>query len=92
VLPLSGAGFVLATGCLLVAAGACAGRAQLLRGLRLLGFGLMRFGLLRVFREVPMWADFWRSCWSSSPSSGIGVGLWLFRRQLGVFGQPRPAA
>ncbi|HOX45474.1 MAG TPA: hypothetical protein PK668_17890 [Myxococcota bacterium] len=94
VLPLVGAaGFLLATGCLL------AGR----RGLRwaelgffaafgFFGFGLMRFGLLRVFREVPMWADFWEELLELFTIVGIGVGLWLFRRQLGVFGQPRPAA
>jgi len=49
-------------------------------------FALFKFFLFEVFRTAPWWADFWEEATELLSMVGVLVFLWIFRRQLEVFG------
>lgn len=55
-------------------------------GLGFASFSLFKFFLFRTFRGAPWWADFWEEATELLATLAVLVGLFVFRRQLGVLG------
>ena len=83
---------LLATLVLLLTGRAGIRRAQLpfFLGLGFLMFPLLRFFLEEGYRDMPVWAEWWEEATEFLAVFGTGVFLFVFRRQLGLFGHPTP--
>lgn len=54
----------------------------------LMTFSAMRYMLMQSYHEAPCWSDFWEETTELLSVLGLGLALWVFRRQLGL---PSPA-
>ncbi|MBI5487226.1 MAG: rhodanese-like domain-containing protein [Deltaproteobacteria bacterium] len=59
-------------------------------GLGLLSFPLFRWFLEEGYRDMPVWAEWWEEATEFLAILGTGVLLFVFRRQLGLFGRVAP--
>lgn len=50
----------------------------------LLTFSAMRYFLLQSYQEAPCWSDVWEETTELLSVTGLGLALYLFRRQLGL--------
>jgi len=53
-------------------------------GFGLLSFVVVRFLLQYTFRQRPIWSDFWEELTELMTVLGVGLVVWVFRRQLGL--------
>jgi hypothetical protein len=51
-----------------------------------LTFALFRWVIFKAYWPTAVWLDFWEEMTELAAIVGVGVGLWVFRRQLGLFG------
>ncbi|MBI5501927.1 MAG: rhodanese-like domain-containing protein [Deltaproteobacteria bacterium] len=59
-------------------------------GLGFLVFPLFRWSLEEGYRDMPVWAEWWEEATEFLAILGTGVLLFVFRRQLGLFGRAAP--
>ncbi len=87
--------FLWTTLSLLLGGKAALERAQLpfFAGFGVLSYSLLRFFLFAAYERMPAWANWWEEVTETIAIVGVGVLLWVFRRQLELVGAaPAPAA
>jgi rhodanese-related sulfurtransferase len=57
-------------------------------GIGFASFGVLRFVLVESFREMPVWADAWEEITELLIIVAAAIGLWIFRKPLGLLDEP----